>query len=452
MKKAKHGMWQGLALLVALLVGASSCREESEYVPSYGHDDLMTFAEAKASLEGQFKAIWTVMSTNYPTWDYEMEMGVDWDDVYKEYLPKFQALDVQYDRENPVPDEALVELYTEIFSRLHDGHMKLYLQNIHTKGRINSMISTKREGVESEEYHEPSPLLLFHFFHAGEFGEKDLSYFFGENEVVDYSFDESNRRYLYARLKDDILYYTCATFDISNNFDKRDEGGMYDEGCKVWEAWFNAVQELSDNGSLKGLVIDLRNNGGGDFRDFSRIIGALRQGDDERGVKIGYWRAKSGVGRLDYGPLFPMYGGVYSEPHVTVTAPIVILVDGHSASMSEMTTIAAKRMKNCHVIGTKTYGAFSPSISSPDGDTYSVTYGGNVGDPKLASALSGNSYFAPFYIYIPSMAYVAADGKVLEGSGLIPDEIVPIDRDFWLKNYADNQILYAIDYIRNQHK
>lgn len=50
------------------------------------------------------------------------------------------------------------------------------------------------------------------------------------------------------------------------------------------------------------------------------------------------------------------------------------------------------------------------------------------------------------------MAYVSADGKVLEGSGLIPDEIVPIDRDFWLKNYADNQILYAIDYIRNQHK
>ncbi|MBQ6209348.1 MAG: hypothetical protein IJK42_06200 [Prevotella sp.] len=95
-----------------------SCRDESDDLISYAYEDVMNFAEANSSLEGQFKAIWTAMNCNYPIWDYEEQQGLNWDDVYDKYLPQFKKLDEEYNAQNPIPDSIVSELYNGMFYKL----------------------------------------------------------------------------------------------------------------------------------------------------------------------------------------------------------------------------------------------------------------------------------------------------------------------------------------------
>ena len=80
-----------IALVAMLAVG--SCREQADYVPSYGQDDALNFWESDTCFECQFKAVWTALNCNYGIWDHEAKFGLDWDAVYSKYLPKMQELD-----------------------------------------------------------------------------------------------------------------------------------------------------------------------------------------------------------------------------------------------------------------------------------------------------------------------------------------------------------------------
>ena len=84
---------------------ATSCREESDSLLSYDHEEQLAFAEAETSYAAKFKVTWNGLNQYYALWDYEKEQGLDWDAVYDEYLPQFEALD-ERDADNPVTDDA----------------------------------------------------------------------------------------------------------------------------------------------------------------------------------------------------------------------------------------------------------------------------------------------------------------------------------------------------------
>ena len=129
-----------------LLLTLGACREQSDTLVSYGHQDQLSFGEAETSYAGKFKVLWNGLNQSYALWDYEKELGLDWDAVYDQYLPQFEALDEQED----VTDNQLKELTEQVVSPLHDGHMNVKVKNHKTGKYITVSPSMVRNSKRPE--------------------------------------------------------------------------------------------------------------------------------------------------------------------------------------------------------------------------------------------------------------------------------------------------------------
>lgn len=122
------------ALLLTLM--GTSCHEDADPMVAYAFNDNLSWKEATDSYAGKFRLFWKAMNQNYTLWDYEKECGIDWDEVYDKYLPKFEALD---EPGTEVSDSVLKELLTEVVSPLHDGHMSVEFMNHQTNNAVRVM-------------------------------------------------------------------------------------------------------------------------------------------------------------------------------------------------------------------------------------------------------------------------------------------------------------------------
>ena len=68
----------------------SGCRKEADYHPYIGETGDLAYD----SYASQFDYLWKCMSTGYVFWDVD---ETDWDAVYVEYMPQFQALDLKHE-------------------------------------------------------------------------------------------------------------------------------------------------------------------------------------------------------------------------------------------------------------------------------------------------------------------------------------------------------------------
>ena len=112
--------------ITAIVLMAVACRPTGDELLSYGQNDYQAFYDANHSYAGEFKALWTALNENYCIWDYEAEYGLDWDEVYATYLPKFEELDK---RQEDVTDLELSLLYSGFLNKLHDGHLQIQVKN-----------------------------------------------------------------------------------------------------------------------------------------------------------------------------------------------------------------------------------------------------------------------------------------------------------------------------------
>lgn len=136
-----------------LMLAFSSCREDSDTLIPYDHDDVMAFEAAYKSYASQYKIFWNGMNQNYALWDYEMENGLDWDAEYDKFLPRFEALD----NEKEVTDDALKALMDEMVTPLHDGHMRVQFWNYHTSKYVEVSPSVLRVS-QRPDYADPNAL------------------------------------------------------------------------------------------------------------------------------------------------------------------------------------------------------------------------------------------------------------------------------------------------------
>ena len=136
-----------MMIMAGLLLTLTGCRQESDNVMSYAFNDAMAFQKADTSFVGEFEVFWNGMNTNYALWDYELENGLDWDNVYQKYYPKFAELD----EKDTVTDEELGNLLNEIVKPLHDGHVVIMLKNHSTGNYVTASPSHLRVGDEREE-------------------------------------------------------------------------------------------------------------------------------------------------------------------------------------------------------------------------------------------------------------------------------------------------------------
>jgi len=193
---------------------------------------------------------------------------------------------------------------------------------------------------------------------------------------------------------------------VSHNMLEKNTGyiiiGSFDDiTVKQFE---DALSDLKSKG-MKKLILDLRGNGGG------MVNAAVDIADDliSTGV-VTYTMDRQGK-RIDYEAVTPEELGM----------PLVILVDSHSASASELLTGALKDHGIGKVVGTTTYGKGIVQNIYPLSDGSAV---------KLTNA----RYYTP-------------KGLNIQGTGIEPDVVVELDVDAYKKDGKDNQLDKALELI-----
>ena len=209
----------------------------------------------------------------------------------------------------------------------------------------------------------------------------------------------------------------------------------------------NAFIEMRHQ-QIKGLILDLRNNVGGSELEAANLVNLFVP----KGVTVVSNRGKLKRANHDY--------KTTSEPIDTVI-PIVVMVNGNSASSAEIVTGALQDMDRAVVLGTKTYGKglVQMPIDLPYNSEMKVTtsryyipsgrciqarkYRHNDGGSSEVIADSTKRKF-----------YTLNGREVLDAGGITPDVVVEGDSlpniAYYLAAARDsNEVLlnYEVDYI-----
>jgi carboxyl-terminal processing protease len=167
-----------------------------------------------------------------------------------------------------------------------------------------------------------------------------------------------------------------------------------------FEYWMPPVMPALDRAvdaarSCAGMILDLRGNLGGVA---GMMMGAAGHFLAEPKT-LGIMRTRGEEMRFVANPRFATDAGKAVEPFA---GDVAILVDGLSASTSEMFAAAMQAIGRARVFGERTAGQALPAMATrlPTGDVLMHV----VAD------------------------FVAPDGRPIEGRGVVPDEIVPLTR------------------------
>ncbi len=197
----------------------------------------------------------------------------------------------------------------------------------------------------------------------------------------------------------------------------------------------DAVDDLEEQGMEK-LVIDMRDNPGGVLDTAVEMMAYVLPEDQMDGVLI-YTEDKDGKGehfysengqicvKNDYGYRSPGYPKLDGHE---LDIPIAVLVNGNSASASELFTGALQAYGAATVVGTQTFGKGIVQNVIPLGD-------------GTAIKLTTSRYYIP-------------GGVCIHEVGVTPDVVVDLDED--LKDQAvvelseDNQLAAAIEALNGK--
>ena len=116
--------------------------------------------------------------------------------------------------------------------------------------------------------------------------------------------------------------------------------GHVDHGKTTTTAAITKYLSLKEQG-IKGLVIDLRDNGGGLVAEALKIVDYIVPKDQTALITVD----KDGKEEISK-----------TKEDAIITEPIVLLVNSSSASASEIMAGALKDLKCATIVGTKTYG------------------------------------------------------------------------------------------------
>ena len=176
------------------------------------------------------------------------------------------------------------------------------------------------------------------------------------------------------------------------------------------------LEFLKKYGGSKGMILDLRGNGGGDGEAGLSIAGYFLEN------KIAVARLITRTGKPPI-PEIPMLLEAGTSGGQIYSKPIVILVDQGTASTSELITNALQENKRAYIIGAQTCGCVLGFLG------YRKIKGG--GDMSLSE-----------------FGFVTAKGKTLEGNGVTPDKIVLLTLEN-LRNDRDAALLEAEKYLKS---
>lgn len=256
--------------------------------------------EQSNTRQGNFEALWKILDEHYCFFNYKQkEYGLDWNAVYHKYKVRVNE---------QMTNEQLFEVFSNMLAELRDGHVNL---------------STSYDYARYWSWHEDYPQ---------NFSDELERQYLG----TDYRIAAGLR---YRILDDNIGYLRYSSF--VNGFG---DGNLDDV--------------LSYFMLCRGLIIDIRNNGGGDLTYAEKL--ASRFVSEK--TLVGYMQHKTGSGHNDFSDMEPMY----LEPSARIRwhKPVCVLTNRSVFSAANEFVMYMKQLPQVSIVGDHTGGGAGMPFSS----------------------------------------------------------------------------------------
>ena len=318
-----------------------------------------------------YKKIGTTTSINIP--------GISTDLINKLYTVR-KIIDNEYvseiEEENLVEGavkgyvEGLGDEYTEYFTKSEMEEFKSEVQGNYVGVGIYMMQNTKENNIVILYPIEGSPAekaglksgdiikKVDDTEFTGEDFEKVSTYIKGkEGTKVKIEIERNGENLTFEVERKKIDLYPIKTEILQNNIGYIKVSSFDDDCAKEFKQTYN---ELNKSNKLKGLIIDLRNNGGGIVDEALDMVDLILDKDKIELISIN----KKGEEEIKK-----------SKSNPVINVPIVVLVNDNTASASEIFAAALKENGKATIVGEKTYGkgVIQELISLRDGSGIKVT-------------------------------------------------------------------------------
>ncbi len=250
-----------------------------------------TVEEWDNNAQGNFDALWTVVDQHYC---FFKEKGVDWDAMHELYGKRIY---------NGMTSQMLFEVCSDMLAELRDGHVNL-----------SARFATSYYTAWWSDYPQNYDERLVEQYYLG-FDCRHLG-------VVQY-----------ALLEDNIGFISYPSFAT----------GLGDSNLDAILSYFSLC---------KGIIIDVRNNGGGALTNAEDL--ACRFTDDR--FLAGYMINKTGPGHDELSEPFEYYYTPAAEPHLLWTKPVVVLTNRSTFSAANNFVSLVKYFPNVKICGARTGG------------------------------------------------------------------------------------------------
>lgn len=248
---------------------------------------------------GNFDALWSVVDQHYC---FFKEKGVDWDEVYSRYRPRVS---------NDMGGLAFFDLCAEMLDELRDGHVNL---------SSSFKVSYYRKWWSNYPQNYDARLVEQYYLRF------DYSTVGGMD---------------YAVLRDNIGYIRYKSFSYS-----------------VGEGALDGI--LNQFAICKGIVIDVRDNGGGDMTNVETIVSRFI---DKR-ILAGSICHKTGPGHDDFSEPFEYFYDPAPAGHTRWIKPVVVLVNRSTFSAANNFVSVMQYLPNVKIVGACTGGGSGMPFSS----------------------------------------------------------------------------------------
>lgn len=240
---------------------------------------------------GNFEALWTAVDRHYCFFE---EKGVDWDRIHDKYRERV------YDN---MPQTMLFSVCADMLDELRDGHVNL-----------SAAFNTSYYRNWWSDYPQNYNQRLVESYYL-KYDNKALG-------AIKYTILDSN-----------VGYMSYSTFSSG-----------------IGDSNLDAI--LSNFALCTGLIIDIRDNGGGDLTNSEKLV---RRFITERTL-VGYMINKTGPGHDDFSEPQPYYFDPIEAPHLRWNKPVVVLTNRSTFSAANNFASIMKLLPNVRIVGATTGG------------------------------------------------------------------------------------------------
>lgn len=256
--------------------------------------------------QDNFEALWSIIDEHYCFFEYK---GINWDSIHTAYAPRVN---------NEMNALALFDLCSEMLDELQDGHVNL-----------TSSFSTSHYWKWFQDYPVNYDERIIH--------ENYLNFDFYQTNGITYKKLQENIGY---------MYYGSFSNGISQN---------------------SLDHILAHLAPCNGLIIDIRNNGGGTLTNVDVLVSRFIT----QRTLAGYICHKTGAGHNDFSEPYAYY---YEPPqgHILYNKPIVVLTNRHTYSAANNFVQVMRLLPQVTIIGDRTGGGSGMPF------TYNLPNGWNI--------------------------------------------------------------------------